>query len=130
MQGPDLSGLSCVGACPGGARRVSYAAARHGVRLAQPTRGGSFAVIGLREYNWPGVSAMRMRQDKAHREGVRCFLDRITKGGPPLISFDELNLVTRATFAVVRSATEGTTLRLDDALDSAADAVPPEVAVV
>ncbi len=84
----------------------------------------------LRAYNWHGVPTMRIRQDKGHQEEVRCFLHRVTQGGPPLIPFEQLDLVTRATLAVVRSAMEGTTLHLNRALDSAADAVPPDAVVV
>ena len=37
---------------------------------------------------------------------VAAFVDRIGRGGAPLIPFDQLVNVTRATFAAVQSASE------------------------
>ena len=42
-------------------------------------------------------------QDKGHAAGIRAFLDSIRTGQPTPISFDEIDLVTRATFAVLES---------------------------
>ena len=67
----------------------------------------------LRAYDWRGAPRMRMRQDKGHRAQVAQFLERVAAGGPPLIPFDELCLVTAASFAAVRSAREGCMVRMD-----------------
>ncbi len=72
----------------------------------------------LRTHNWPGVPTMRLRQNKGYQEEVRSFVHQLTKGGPPLMPFGELELVTRATFAVGRSIAEGNTIRLDVSADS------------
>lgn len=66
----------------------------------------------LRAFGWPAAPAMRMRQDKGHRVEVATFLDRVAKGGEPLIPFTELDAVTCATFGAVRSAREHATIRL------------------
>jgi len=52
------------------------------------------------------------RQDKGHRAEFAAFVDRVANGGEPLISFDELENVTQASFAAVRSAKEGRTVEL------------------
>ena len=64
---------------------------------------------------------MRMRQDKGHEEEVRLFLQRVAQGGLPLIPFEQLDLVTRATFAVVRSAADGKTIPLDTVANAPSD---------
>jgi predicted dehydrogenase len=69
----------------------------------------------LRAYDWRGAARMRMRQDKGHRAQVEQFIERVAKGGPPLIPFDELCLVTAASIAAVRSSREGVMVRLDTA---------------
>lgn len=84
----------------------------------------------LRAHNWPGVPTMRMRQNKGHQEEIRMFLHHVARGGPPLIPFEELELVTRATFAVMRSMAEGKTMRLDTTPDSPRDPVRPLVVMV
>jgi len=43
------------------------------------------------------------RQDKGHAGAVRAFLDAVRSGKPSPIPFDEIDLVTRATFAVLES---------------------------
>jgi len=65
----------------------------------------------LEAYNWKGVPTMRRRQDKGYNSEVESFLERVATGGPPLIPFEELELVTRATFAAVRSAREQVMIR-------------------
>jgi len=44
------------------------------------------------------------RQDKGHRAEFAAFVDLVTNGGDPLIPFDQLVNVTRASFAAVESA--------------------------
>ena len=73
---------------------------------------------------------MRMRQDKGHQEEVRSFLLRVAHGGGPLIPFDELELVTRATYAVVRSTAEGRTVRLDTADGGVSDPARSDTVMV
>jgi predicted dehydrogenase len=79
----------------------------------------------LRAWNWKDVPKMSGRQDKGHKAEVAQFVDRVAGGGPPLIPFTELELVTQATFAAIRSAREGVTIRLSRSTDQAA-AAPPE----
>ena len=79
--------------------------------------GGRAAVIEnwrrLRGFDWPGLPAMRLRQDKGHDAEIRAFLQRVQDGGAALIPFSELDLVTRATFAVVQSLTKRCRLSID-----------------
>ncbi|MEP0846393.1 MAG: Gfo/Idh/MocA family oxidoreductase, partial [Phycisphaerae bacterium] len=58
-------------------------------------------------YDWPAAPRMSIRQDKGHNGEVSAFIEAVRAGGPPVIPFDELELVTRASFAAVRSAREG-----------------------
>lgn len=64
-------------------------------------------------HGW-NVPTMRQRMDKGHRAEVAAFLKTIADGGPPLIPYPELELVTRASFAAVRSASENITIELDE----------------
>lgn len=64
-------------------------------------------------YDWPGLSRMRIRQDKGHRREVALFLERVREGGPPLIPFEQLDQVTRASLAAVRSAREGVIVKIE-----------------
>ncbi|MFQ5806586.1 MAG: bi-domain-containing oxidoreductase [Phycisphaerae bacterium] len=76
----------------------------------------------LHAYNWPGVPKMRMRQAKGHKAEVAQFIERVSSGGDALIPFEELDAVTTASFAAVRSATDGITIRLASAAKEAAGA--------
>jgi len=67
----------------------------------------------LTAFEWPGAPRMSTRQDKGHRAEVELFLQRVASGGPQVIPFDELAQVTAASFAAVRSAREGVTIRLE-----------------
>ncbi len=64
-------------------------------------------------YGWPGLSRMRIRQDKGHRREVALFLERVREGGPPLIPFEQIEQVTRASLAAVRSAREGLIVKVE-----------------
>jgi predicted dehydrogenase/threonine dehydrogenase-like Zn-dependent dehydrogenase len=66
----------------------------------------------LRGYDFRGVPRMNVRKDKGHQATVAEFLERVAAGGPPLIPFEELELVTRASFAAVRAARENVTIHL------------------
>ena len=72
-------------------------------------------------YDW-NVPSMKLTMDKGHREEVKRFVDRVQKGGEQLIPFDQLECVTAASFAAVRSARENITIELSRgaAPDSAA----------
>jgi len=60
----------------------------------------------LRTWGWPGSPKLSTRIDKGHRAEVAAFLKSVADGGPPLIPFRELDLVTTASFAAVRAARE------------------------
>ncbi len=66
----------------------------------------------LTAYDWPGAPSMKMRIDKGHREEIARFLRGVAAGGPALIPFEELDMVTVASFAAVRAAREGSVIRL------------------
>jgi predicted dehydrogenase len=83
----------------------------------------------LRAFGWPGVPRMKTRQNKGHQAEVAAFIERVADGGEPLIPFAELDLVTRASFAAVRSAKEGIAITLTAAearapVNSPADEAP------
>lgn len=69
----------------------------------------------LRAFSFKGAPAMRIRQNKGHRTEIAEFLRCMGEGGNPLIPFAELELVTRVTFAAMRSARDGNTIRLSSA---------------
>jgi predicted dehydrogenase len=69
----------------------------------------------LRAFSFKGAPAMRIRQNKGHRTEIAEFLRCVEEGGDPLIPFAELELVTTVTFAAMRSAREGHTVRLPSA---------------
>lgn len=52
------------------------------------------------------------RQDKGHNAEIAAFIDRVAKGGEPLIPFSQLANVTRATFAAMESARGGGVIKL------------------
>ena len=56
--------------------------------------------------------SMKTKLDKGHAAQFNAFVDRIAAGGEPLIPLDELVNVTLASFAAMRSAAEGRTVRL------------------
>jgi len=63
-----------------------------------------------------GVSGFRRfrtsRQDKGHRAEFAAFVRRVASGGPPLIPFEQLDNITRATLAATESARSGKTIHL------------------
>jgi predicted dehydrogenase/threonine dehydrogenase-like Zn-dependent dehydrogenase len=66
-----------------------------------------------RGYGFPRLRKFKTsRQDKGHNAEVAAFIERIAQGGAPLIPFDQLHNITRASFAAVESAREGRTLSL------------------
>lgn len=63
-------------------------------------------------WDWKNAPSMRMTQDKGHKAEIAAFIDRVATGGEALIPFDEIERVTMATFAAMRSAKEGVTISL------------------
>jgi len=62
----------------------------------------------LRGHGWRRFRRMVLRrQDKGHRGAVEAFLRAVASGGPAPIPYDEVEEVTLATFAAVRSMREG-----------------------
>jgi len=68
----------------------------------------------LHAYDWPGMPKMRIRQNKGHVDEISTFLRRVAEGGPPLIPFEEIAMVTEATFAAVQSIRERRPISLQD----------------
>jgi len=59
-------------------------------------------------FGFKGFSPFRTwRQDKGHRAEIAAFVDAVAAGGTPLIPFDEIVNVTKASFAAVESARTG-----------------------
>jgi predicted dehydrogenase/NADPH:quinone reductase-like Zn-dependent oxidoreductase len=59
----------------------------------------------LTGYGFKGFKKMNLwSQDKGHNNQFKAFIKRISEGGQPLISFEEIENVTLASFAAVQSA--------------------------
>ena len=66
-----------------------------------------------RGYGFKGFSTFRTwRQDKGHRAEIAAFVEAVAAGGPPLIPFEQIVNVTRASFAAVESARNGKIIKL------------------
>ena len=66
-----------------------------------------------RGYGFKGFKRFKtLRQDKGHDSEVAAFIDLIANGGEPLITFDQLTNVTKASFAAVESALKNQTIVL------------------
>jgi len=66
-------------------------------------------------YGFKGFRKLKTwRQDKGHTAEFAAFIERLTRGGPPLIPASELVNVTLASFAAMTAAREGRTVRLAD----------------
>jgi predicted dehydrogenase/threonine dehydrogenase-like Zn-dependent dehydrogenase len=57
----------------------------------------------LTGYGFRNFKAMSSAQDKGHANQFRLFIERIQKGGEPLIPFSELVNTTRASFGAIES---------------------------
>lgn len=68
----------------------------------------------LRGYGWPKFKKQNfwLRQDKGREAEMQGFIDRVARGGPPLMPPDEIWNVTEATFAAMESAASGQIVRL------------------
>ena len=59
-------------------------------------------------FGFKGFRSFRTwRQDKGHRTEIAAFVERVSAGGAPLIPFEEIVNVTKASFAAVESARTG-----------------------
>jgi predicted dehydrogenase len=67
------------------------------------TRG--YGIKGFRRYR-------TIRQNKGHKEEMAAFVHYLGRGGEPIMRFDRLVNVTRATFAVIQAAKERRTVIL------------------
>ena len=66
-----------------------------------------------RGYGFKGFKKFKTaRQDKGHAAEIAAFVQRVKEGGEPLIPFDQLVKVTRASFAAVVAAKEGRVITL------------------
>lgn len=66
-----------------------------------------------RGYGFRGFSKFRTaRQNKGHDREMAAFVERVARGGEPLIPFQELTNVTRASFAAMESARAGRVVEL------------------
>lgn len=66
-----------------------------------------------RGYGFKGFRKFKtFRQDKGHSVEIGAFIARAESGGAPLIAFDELVNVTRATFAALESAQTGKIIKI------------------
>jgi len=64
-------------------------------------------------YGFKGFRTFRTwRQDKGHRAEIAAFVEAVAAGGPPLIFFAEIVNATRASFAAVDAARNGTIVKL------------------
>jgi predicted dehydrogenase/threonine dehydrogenase-like Zn-dependent dehydrogenase len=69
--------------------------------------------LRLEGHGIPGLRRVRLwRQDKGHRAEVAQFVDRIRRGGEPLIPIERLDQVTRIGFAAVESVRTGRSISL------------------
>jgi len=67
----------------------------------------------LEGFGFKGFRKFKTRKmDKGHQTQFNTFVERVEKGGEPLIGFDEIVNVTLASFAAVTSAVEGRMIHL------------------
>ncbi len=61
----------------------------------------------LQGFGWSGFKRQKLfRQDKGHVIEIAAFVERVSAGGSPLISWSELSEVTQATFTAVTQANQ------------------------
>ncbi len=58
-------------------------------------------------YGTKGFSKLKTKLDKGHKAQFALLVDRVSKGGEPLIPFDEIVNTTRASFAAIESLKSG-----------------------
>ena len=62
--------------------------------------------ITTRGYGVKGFKNLKTRLDKGHKKQFSEYISRIQSGGEPLIPFDEIINVTKASFAAIQSLRE------------------------
>jgi predicted dehydrogenase/NADPH:quinone reductase-like Zn-dependent oxidoreductase len=77
------------------------------LRLENFRRTRAFGVRGFR-------TLRTLRQDKGHVAEMAAFVDRVARGGTPLMPFERLRNVSLASFAAVRAARERVVIPVDD----------------
>lgn len=63
-------------------------------------------------FGFKGFSKLKTPLDKGHKKQFQLLIDRIQKGGEPLIPFDEIVNTTRASFAALESLKSGSWVNL------------------
>ena len=58
-------------------------------------------------YDDPRFKTLKTKVDKGHSKQFKLYMKKLRSGGKPLISFDDIVNVTKATFAVSKSNTKG-----------------------
>jgi len=79
-------------------------------RIEVHTQGRSLVMDNWRTltgFGFKGFSSLKKKQDKGHSEQFRLLVERVVKGGVPLISYGEIINTTRVSFAAVESFREG-----------------------
>ncbi len=61
----------------------------------------------LKGYGFKGFKTASSKQDKGHANQFSLLVERIQKGGEPLIPFDSIINTTQASFAAIQSLKEG-----------------------
>jgi predicted dehydrogenase/threonine dehydrogenase-like Zn-dependent dehydrogenase len=65
-------------------------------------------------YGFKGFRSFKtLRQDKGHRTEIMAFIDAVQKGTAPIIPFDRIINVTRASFAAMQSAKNVQVIKID-----------------
>lgn len=68
----------------------------------------------LKGYGFSGFNGMKGKQDKGHNNQFKLLVERVDKGGTPLISFEEIVNTTRASFAAIESLKTGNWIKLSE----------------
>ncbi len=64
-------------------------------------------------YGYNGFKKMKSKQDKGHFEQFKKYFEFVEKGGKPLIAFEELVNVSKASFAAIESLLTGKTIEIE-----------------
>lgn len=67
----------------------------------------------LKGYGFKGFSSRSTKQDKGHGRQFGLLIERIQKGGEPLIPFESIVNTTQASFAAIQSLKEGRWVEVD-----------------
>ena len=66
----------------------------------------------LTGYGFRGFSKMKSKMDKGHYNQFKYLNEQVIKSGPAIIPFDEIENTTQASFAAIRSLTEGSWIKI------------------